>query len=105
VAPVKIFVVWVMTPCRLAHGLCFRGACRLFMVIQEEIECLYRGRLVEGDASKEALGEGLLCCAVLWPSTIGGRGHTVAQLVEALRYKSEGCGFDSRWCHGNFSLT
>jgi hypothetical protein len=24
---------------------------------------------------------------------------SVAQLVEALRYKSEGRGFDSRWCH------
>jgi hypothetical protein len=29
----------------------------------------------------------------------------VAQLVEALRCKSEGRGFDSRWCHWNFSLT
>ena len=29
----------------------------------------------------------------------------VAQLFEALRYKSEGRGFDSRWCHWNFSLT
>jgi len=28
----------------------------------------------------------------------------VAQLVEALRYKSEGRGFDSRWCHWIFSL-
>ena len=35
---------------------------------------------------------------VLW-------GHEVAQLVEALRYKPEGRGFDSRWCHWNFSLT
>ena len=26
-------------------------------------------------------------------------GHTVAQLVEALRYKPEGRGFDPRWCH------
>jgi hypothetical protein len=26
----------------------------------------------------------------------------VAQLVEALRYKPEGCGFDSRWCVWNF---
>jgi hypothetical protein len=26
-------------------------------------------------------------------------GHAVAQLVEALRYKPEGCGFDSRWCY------
>ena len=30
---------------------------------------------------------------------------TVQQLVEALRYKPEGRGFDSRWCHWNFSLT
>ena len=33
------------------------------------------------------------------------KGGTVAQLVEALRYKPEGRGFDSRWCHWNFSLT
>jgi hypothetical protein len=31
--------------------------------------------------------------------------HVVAQLVEALRYKPEGQGFNSRWCHWNFSLT
>jgi hypothetical protein len=29
---------------------------------------------------------------------------TLAQFVEALRYKPEGCGFDYRWCHWNFSL-
>ena len=28
-----------------------------------------------------------------------------AQLVEALCYKPVGSGFDSRWCHWNFSLT
>jgi len=32
-------------------------------------------------------------------------GHAVAQLVEALRYKAEGRGFDLRWCLWNFSLT
>ena len=32
-------------------------------------------------------------------------GYAVAQLVETLRYKPEGRGFDSRWCHWNFSLT
>ena len=32
-------------------------------------------------------------------------GHAVAQLVEALRYKPEGRGFDSPWCHWNFSFT
>ena len=31
--------------------------------------------------------------------------RTVAHLVEALRYKPEGRGFDSRLCHWNFSLT
>ena len=30
------------------------------------------------------------------------RGGTV---VKVLCYKSEGCWFDSRWCHWNFSLT
>jgi len=28
-----------------------------------------------------------------------------AQLVQALRYKPESCGFDSRWCHWCFSQT
>ena len=32
-------------------------------------------------------------------------GHAVTQLAEALRYKPEGCGFDSRWVYWDFSLT
>jgi len=32
------------------------------------------------------------------------KGHVVAHLVEALRYKPEGRGFDSQLCHWNFSL-
>jgi hypothetical protein len=32
-------------------------------------------------------------------------GYAVAQLVEALRHKPEGSGFDSRWGHWNFSVT
>jgi hypothetical protein len=32
-------------------------------------------------------------------------GHAMAQSVEALLYKPEGRGFDSRCCHWNFSLT
>jgi hypothetical protein len=31
-------------------------------------------------------------------------GAAGAQLVEVLFYKPEGRGFDSRWCHWNFSL-
>jgi len=32
------------------------------------------------------------------------RSYAVAQLVEALRYKPEGRGFDSRWCHWIFFI-
>ena len=35
----------------------------------------------------------------------GGGEYAVAQFVEALRYKTECRGFDSRWCHWYFSLT
>jgi hypothetical protein len=41
----------------------------------------------------------------LLKSSVFDVGYMVAQLVEALRYKPEGYGFDSRWCHWNFSLT
>ena len=34
-----------------------------------------------------------------------GGGHAVAQLGEALRYKPESRGFDSRWYHWDFSFT
>jgi hypothetical protein len=37
-----------------------------------------------------------------YPERSGARGGVV---VKALRYKSAGRGFDSRWCHWNFSLT
>jgi hypothetical protein len=33
------------------------------------------------------------------------RFHTLAQFFEALRYKPERRGIDSRWCHWNFPLT
>jgi hypothetical protein len=32
-------------------------------------------------------------------------GGEVSGLVEALCYKMEGHGFDSQWCHCDFSLT
>jgi len=31
--------------------------------------------------------------------------HQLDATVEALRYKPAGRGFDSRWCHWNFSFT
>ena len=42
---------------------------------------------------------------IILKHTLKKRGHAVAQLVEALRYKLEGRGFVSRWCHWKFSLT
>ena len=55
---------------------------------------------VEGTLSRQA------CTILSTANTTSKTGeHAVAQLVEALGYKPEGCGFDSRWCHWNFSLT
>jgi hypothetical protein len=39
---------------------------------------------------------------MLTSSVSGDRGGTV---VKVLCYKSEGCWFDFKWCHWNFSLT
>ena len=55
----------------------------------------------------------LACSLVAIPSTLPRplskleyiKGHAMAQFVEALCYKQEGRGFDSRWCHWKFSLT
>jgi len=49
---------------------------------------------------------GLLYRGGLWicSDILRGTGHPVAQLVEALRYKSEGRGFHSGWCHWNFFI-
>ena len=38
----------------------------------------------------------------IFRSTSRKMGHAVAQLVQALRYKRGGRGFDSRWCHWDF---
>jgi hypothetical protein len=32
-------------------------------------------------------------------------GARVSAMVKVLCYKPAGCGFDSRWCHWNFSVT
>jgi hypothetical protein len=32
-------------------------------------------------------------------------GHVMVQLGAALRYKLDGCMFNSLWCYWNFSLT
>jgi hypothetical protein len=41
----------------------------------------------------------------MFKATHYGWGHAVTLLVEALRYKPEGRGFDFRWCHWIFLLT
>ena len=61
---------------------------------------------VDNNASRWQMGfswafKGLIRCKLrdLYSS------NAMAQLVEALRYKPEGRGFDFRWCHWNFLLT
>jgi len=45
------------------------------------------------------------CLFNIFAATLHVWGYVVVQLVEALRYKSEGRGFYSRWSHWSFSLT
>jgi hypothetical protein len=50
----------------------------------------------------ELLGPVQAFNGIALPLLVLSRGHAVAQLVEALHYKPEGCGFDFRWCNWNF---
>ena len=57
-------------------------------------------------SSSSTAGTGCRPCNInlLFGTYVRG-GHAVARLVEALRYKPEGRGFDSLMCRWNFSLT
>jgi len=57
-----------------------------------------------GGAQLQRSGINEICFLTRYVTSSGGT-LLVAQLVEALRYKSEDRGFDSQWCHWNFSLT
>jgi hypothetical protein len=46
-----------------------------------------------------------VACVAYLGMYIANVGYAVAQLVEALRYKPQGRGLDSQWCHWHFSLT
>jgi hypothetical protein len=48
--------------------------------------------------------KGMIMIIALWDDSMQSDKKKVP-VVEALRYKPEGSGFDSRWCHWNFSLT
>jgi hypothetical protein len=116
-------LVLVTDICHARHG--FRRDS--MMAVQREFSCVWRGPW-SGQRKKPVLskwhrsqhqhvGPQLLLMfwyinSVFWScklqislSTLLQMGHAVAQLVEALHYTSEGRGFNSRWCHWNFSLT
>ena len=74
-----------------------RKIMKIFMKMAARIE--FRARNLTSSTNIKAEHYGVTA------TTTTSRGYAVAQLVEALRYKSEGRGFDPRWCHWNFSLT
>jgi hypothetical protein len=86
--------------------------CTLFYM--KIIDCLllsprlsdYRGLLIWPltRASEYRRGVTTVGCQIKWGPYISGE-HAVGNLNETLYYKPEGRGFDSRWCHRNFSLT
>jgi len=59
------------------------------------LDCMGNDRLVKAGSATWS------CVSSYYPIVL----WALAQLFEALRYKTEGRGFDSRWCHWNFSLT
>ena len=48
---------------------------------------------------------GIRCVSFTFVQPYQDRNSATLHLLYALRYKPEGRGFDSRWCHWNFSLT
>jgi len=66
-----------------------------------EEECSIWVTYLCGVLMKAHLSAGDMWCSVFGPPHLAV--NAAAQLVEALRHKSEGRGFDSQWCHWNFS--
>jgi len=66
---------------------------------------IHTGSWVLTRNSKGSLEDLVIDEMLILKCTITELGHAVEQLVEALRYKPEGGGFDFRWCHWIFSLT
>ena len=63
------------------------------------IGCFFENRLHwQAEVENKFLQTAVLGCLFIYVQ-IKHWGHAVAQLVEALRCKSEGRGFDSRLCH------
>jgi hypothetical protein len=54
------------------------------------------------DRQKEAKDTPNVSILTTYDYTVGAGGGV---MVKALRYKLAGRGFDSRWCHWNFSVT
>jgi len=82
----------------------YKGALYYFTIvwdIQDLSEVVLGYKANHGGINKRQIYYNVTCyihCLSSW-------GQAVAHSVEALCYKPEGCGFDSQWCHWNFSLT
>jgi hypothetical protein len=88
-------VLWIATPWneedkygRFGYTARFHDTCSAYIYAPppEKNGTNYRGTLTQDMTWNK------YCSVDLW-------GHPVAQLVEAMRYKPEGRGFDSRCCH------
>ena len=78
----------------IAEFLCVRGSWLLFGTELIKLRVVLRF----GHPNLLSRSTSRFCCV---QRSIGARGGLV---VKALRYKPAGRGFDSRWCHWNFSV-
>ena len=88
---------------KLVHVLQFRTVCKELQIIcitliGSAVKISWNDRGKNGEVLHKVMEERSVLHTIR-------RGHAVAQLFETLLYKPEGRGFDSRWCHWNFSLT
>ena len=90
-------ILWRMTPCSLVPTLVEASLCET----------------QNRNVSNKAVSTASICITkqkregpifFIYVTYLTACGHAVAQLVEALHYKPEGRGFDSRWCHWIFFI-
>jgi hypothetical protein len=83
----------------------YETECFRLKLSEQSVRCAAQNLAAKMPSMRETRTEAVNCVPDYWHSNINRGEHAVAQLVEALRYKTEGRGFDSRWSHWNFSLT
>jgi hypothetical protein len=75
------------------------------LIFRTEDYVTVKGKVHPRMAMKARRGSSGMCTLSLTSALDGVGGARGGVVVKALRYKPTGCGFESRWCYWNFSVT